>query len=139
MGMEAGPLGAPPTIQFSISVSNVNFGGGSLTPQEDPYVQAFTISVNSNTSWRISVTKDHDLQGTAQTVPSGNFSFSAEGPAGQTTYQAPTGTQFGTDVLAVEGTRGNNLTSTITYMLMVPWSIEADSYSATHTYTAMSI
>ena len=130
---------AAPTIQFSISVGTVNFGGGSLTPQATPYTQPFTTAVNSNTSWRISVTKDHDLQGTVETVPSSNFSFSAVGPAGNTTYQAPTGTEFGTDVLAVEGTRGGHLTSTITYSLIVSWGVEADNYSATHTYTAMSI
>ena len=95
-----------PTIQFSISVSTVNFGGGSLTPQATPYTQLFTTTVNSNMSWRVSVTKDHDLQGTVQSVPSGNFTFSAVGPAGRTSYQAPAGTQFGTDVVVVEGNRG---------------------------------
>ena len=130
---------AAPTIQFSISINTVDFGGGPMTPQATPYTQPFTTAVNSNTSWRISVTKDHDLQGAVETVPSGNFSFSAVGPAGRTSYQAPAGTEFGTDVLAVEGTKGGHLISTITYSLIVPWSIEADSYSATHTYTAMSI
>jgi len=132
-------MAAPPTIQFSISVSTVDFGGGSMTPQATPYTQLFTTAVNSNSSWRISVTQDHDLQGTVETVPSENFTFSAVGHAGNTTYEAPTGTQFGTDVLAVEGTRGGHLTSTITYSLIVSWGVEADNYSATHTYTAMSI
>ena len=139
MEADSRTMSAPPTIQFSISVSTVDFGGGSLTPQATPYTQPFTTAVNSNMSWRVSVTKDHDLQGTVQSVPSGNFTFSAVGPAGTTTYQAPTGTQFGTDVVVVEGTRGGNLTTTITYSLLVPWSIEADSYSAAHTYTAMNI
>ena len=139
IGADSREMAAPPTIQFSISVSTVNFGGGSLTPQATPYTQPFTTAVNSNIPWRVSVTKDHDLQGAAELIPSSDFSFSAVGPAGGTTYQAPAGTQFGTDVLAVEGTRGSNLTTTITYSLIVPWSIQADSYSATHTYTAMSI
>lgn len=132
-------MAASPTIQFSISVSTVDFGGGLLTPQATPYTQLFTTAVNSNASWRISVTRDHDLQGTVEIVPSENFTFLAVGPAGNTTYQAPTGTQFGTDVLAVEGTKGGHLTSTITYSLIVSWGVEADNYSATHTYTAMSI
>ena len=130
---------AAPIIQFSISSSTVDFGGGPLTPQETPYTQQFTTTINSNTSWRISVSQDHELQGSGGTIPSDNFSFYAEGPEGKTTYQAPTGTQFGTDVLAVEGTRGSNLAATVTYMLFVPWSVEADNYAATHTYTAMSI
>ena len=132
-------LTAAPMIQFSISISTVNFGGGLLAPQASPYTQSFTTTVNSNTSWRISVTRDHDLQGVAGTIPSANFTFSAAGPAGKTTYQAPAGTSFGANVRAVDGARGSSLVSTITYGLVVSWSVQADAYSATHIYTAMSI
>jgi hypothetical protein len=139
--LEADPLemAAPPSLQFKMSTNTVNFGGGPLVPQSTPYTQLVTASINSNTSWRIFVTKDHDMQGTVEPVASQDFTFSAVGPAGRTTYQAPTGTQFGTDVLVVEGTRGSNLQTAVTYSLLLQWSLLADNYSATQTYTALQI
>lgn len=130
---------AAAVLQFAISTSAVNFGGGALQPRETPYTQTVTATLNSNASWRIIVSKDGDLRGTVQSIPSENFTFSAQGPPGRTTYQAPPGTQFGTDTRVTDGTRGGNLRTTITYSLRVPWELEADAYSATHTYTAIQI
>lgn len=134
--MEAQLLGAP-MLQFSLSTGTVNFGG-SMSPGQ-VYTQAVTAAINSNQTWRISVTKSGDMQGTTGSVPSSYFTFGAVGPAGNTTYQAPAGTEFGTDTLVVSGTRGANLRTTITYRLSVPWDLAADSYSASHTYTAVQI
>ncbi len=130
---------APPSMQLAISSSSVDFGGGALNPRETPYTQSLTATINSNRSWRILVTKDGDLHGATQTIPSSDFTFSATGPAGRTIYQAPAGTQFGTDIRVVDGTRGSNLTTTVSYSLRVPWELEPDNYSAVHTYTALQI
>jgi len=128
---------AAPTLQFSLSGGTMSFGG-SLTPGQS-YAQSAGATVNSSMSWRISVTKASDLQGASGSIPSAYFTFGAEGPAGHTTYQAPAGTEFGTDTLVVSGTRGSGMATTITYRLTVPWNVAADTYSASHIYTAVQI
>lgn len=130
---------APPSLQLAISSSSVDFGGGPLEPGDTPYAQSIDATVNSSRSWRILVTKDGDLQGGTQTIPSANFTFSATGPSGRTIYQAPAGTEFGTNTRVVEGTRGSNLATAISYSLTIPWELEPDTYSAVHTYTALQI
>ncbi len=134
--METQLLGAP-MLQFALSASTVNFGG-SMAPGQT-YTQTVTASINSNQTWRISVTKSGDLTGTTDSIPSSYFTFGAVGPAGKTTFQAPAGTQFGTDTLVVAGDRGGNMSTSITYRLSVPWEVAPDSYSASHTYTAVQI
>ncbi len=136
---EARQAAAPPSIQLTMSTPTVNFGGGMLQPREAPYTQSIAATINSNKPWRILVTKDGDLRVGAQTVPSANFTFSATGPAGKTAYEAPAGTQFGANVRVAEGTRGSGLATTINYSLTIPWELEPDAYSATHTYTALQI
>ena len=126
-------------IQLSMTEASVNFGGGLLTPRETPYAQPITAVVNSNKAWRITVTKDRNLTGGTESIPSGNLTFTATGPSGKTTYQAPAGTEFGSNTRVVEGTRGNGLSTTITYSLLVPWELEPDTYTASHTYTATQI
>jgi hypothetical protein len=135
-GVEAELNAAAPMLQFAISSGTIDFGG-SLTP--GTYTQSLTAVVNSNQTWRISVTKSGDLTGASGSIPSSYFTFGAVGPAGKTTYQAPAGTEFGTDTLVVAGNRGANLATTITYRLSVPWTIAPDSYSTAHTYTAVQI
>ncbi len=135
-GIEEQLLGAP-MLQFALSTSTVDFGG-SMSPGH-VYTQTVTAAINSNQAWRISVTKSGDLQGATGSIPSSYFTFGAVGPAGFTTYQAPAGTEFGTDTLVVSGTRGSNMTTAITYRLSVPWTLAPDSYSAAHTYTAVQI
>jgi hypothetical protein len=127
---------AAPMLQFAISTGTIDFGG-LLTP--GIYSQSLTAVVNSNQTWRILVTKGGDLTGASGSIPSSFFTVGAVGPVGYTTYQAPAGTEFGTDTLVVAGTRGANLATTITYRLSVPWTIAPDSYSAAHTYTAVQI
>jgi hypothetical protein len=112
--------------------------GGSLTPGQT-FTQSVTATINSNLLWRISVTKAGDLQSPSGSIPSADFTFGAVGPANHTTYQAPAGTQFGTDSLVVSGNRGSGMATTITYSLTVPWTVAADTYSASHTYTAVQI
>lgn len=135
--VEAQLTASAPMLQFSLSMGIVNFGG-SLSPGQT-HAQSITAVVNSNQTWRISVTKSGDLQGASGSIPSSYFTFGAVGPAGRTTYQAPAGTEFGTDTLVVAGNRGSNMGTTIAYRLTVPWDLEADSYSAAHTYTAVQI
>jgi hypothetical protein len=130
---------APPSLQLAISSSSVDFGGGPLQPRDTPYTQSITATINSNRSWRILVTKNGDLHGGTQTIPSANFTFSATGPAGRTIYEAPSGTQFGTNTRVVEATRGSNLAVSINYSLSIPWELEPDTYSAVHTFTALQI
>jgi hypothetical protein len=132
-------IGAAPTIEFRLSSSTVNFGGGTLEPRTALYTDTLGATVNANMPWRISVSKDRDLTSASGVIPSENLTFAVSGPAGKTTYAAATGTQFGTNVRVVEGTRGSNLMTTITYRLNVPWTLAPDTYSATHMYTAMLI
>lgn len=132
-------LQAAPMVQLGLSTSTVNFGAGTLQPRHTPYTQSITATVNSNAPWRLSVSKDHDLLGTIDSIPSAGLTFSAAGPPGKTTYAAPAGTEFGGNTRVVEGIRGSNLMTAITYSLAVPWEIEPDTYSATHIYTASLI
>ena len=132
-------MGAAPRINFRLSSSAVNFGGGTIEPSFSRYTDVLYATINANKAWRLSVSKDHDLTGVSGTIPSENLTFAAEGPPGKTTFAATPGTQFGTNTGVVEGTRGSFLTTTITYSLNVPWTLEPDTYSATHTYTAMLI
>lgn len=123
-----------PTLQLNMPTTAVDFGGGPLEAGQN-YNQAITASINSNKAYRLAVTKDHDLQGPTESIPSASFTFGATLPAGGT-YNAPAGTEFGTATRVVEGARGNNRSTTITYSLTVPWDQAPETYTATHTYTA---
>ncbi len=136
---KTGPLAAP-MIQLSMSSATIDFGGGALAPRGMPYTSSVTAVINSNMSWRISVRKDHDLQGASGSLDSWRLTYSVTGPPGYTTFQAPAGSEFGAaDASVSEGTRGSNLPTLITYSLSIDWEVLPDTYTAAHTYTALTL
>jgi hypothetical protein len=127
----------PSTIELTMPTTVVNFGGGSLAPGST-YTQGISASVNSNKAWTLKVTKNHDLRGTGATpedIPSADLTFTSSTSDPKVT-PVGTPTEFGTNTTVCSGARGNNLSSTITYSLTVPWDQAPDTYSATHVYTA---
>lgn len=123
------------TLQLNMPTTTVDFGGGPLESGQT-YTQAISASVNSNRGWSLRVTKDHDLQGVTESIPSSALTFGATSGDVRVTFKAPAGTTFGTGTLVVQGTRGSGISSSIGYSLSVPWDQEPDTYTATHTYTA---
>ncbi|MHB8893846.1 MAG: hypothetical protein ACYC99_01535 [Candidatus Geothermincolia bacterium] len=123
----------PSTLQLTMPVTSVTWSGPQ-TPGAT-VTGDITASINSNKAYALKVTKDHDLQGATESIPSANLTFGATLPVGGT-YNAPAGTTFGTDTRVIEGARGNNRNTTISYSLTVPWDQAPDTYSATHVYTA---
>jgi hypothetical protein len=125
----------PSTIELSMPTTSVTWGAavpGTIMTSD------ITASINSNKAYALKVTENHVLTGTGATpptIPSADFTFGATLPAGGT-YNAPAGTQFGTDVSVVAGARGSARSTTISYSLNVPWDQAPDTYTATHTYTA---
>lgn len=127
----------PSTIQLSMPTTAVDFGGAALAPGST-YTQSIGATVNSNKSWTLKVTKDHDLRGAAPTpeeIPSADLTFTSASTDPKVT-PVGTPTEFGTNTTVCSGTRGSSLASTITYSLTVPWDQTPDTYSATHVYTA---
>lgn len=124
------------TVQLNMPTTAVDFGGPLEAGQN--YQQAITASINSNKNWRLAVTKNRDLTGAVslEVIPSANLTFETTSADPKVTVKAPAGTQFGTDTVVCEGTRGSGISSTITYSLSVPWDLAPDTYTATHTYTA---
>lgn len=124
-----------PTIQLNMPTTTVDFGGGSLEPGQN-YGQVISATVNSNRDWQLAVTKDQDLTSGSDTIPSANLTFGATAVNFTETYEAPAGTEFGTDTVVVSGNRGGGLDTNISYSLDVPWTVPDGVYTATHTYTA---
>lgn len=125
----------PTMLQLDMPTTAVTFG--TVNPGDPAVTRNITATINSNKAYALKVTKNHDLQnaGGTQTIPSSYLTFGATMPAGGT-YNAPSGTQFGTDTEVIAGARGSGRSTTITYSLSVPWDQEPDAYTATHTYTA---
>ncbi len=138
---------AAPTIQLSMS-ADVDWGSIS-TPLAAGNVVAYTdttvASVSSNKNWNLIVHKDHDLQWNTDTIPSTDLTYGVTSSDPEVQDPQASGTEFGTSASptnvcggATPCTRGANLSVTVTYSLLMPWTAEADQqYTATHTYTAV--
>jgi hypothetical protein len=128
----------PPTIQLSVSGGPVDYG--SLPPGSTNTSKTLAVGINSNKTWNLFVAKNHDLQNGTNLIPSADFKFLGEGAGSGVTIDAGAYTEFGgTNTQIAHGTRGASRNLTVRYSLMVPWDVEGDdanSYTATHTYTA---
>jgi len=125
-----------PTVRLTMSETLVDFGGGPMEPGLQ--TEDITATVSSNRGWDLKVTKSQDMTGVAHSmvIPSASFTFGASTGDARVTYTAPASTQFGTDVTVCSGNRGGNMDTTVSYSLDIPWDVEPDTYTATHTYTA---
>ncbi len=128
-----------PAIALSMSKSTVDFGSGVTALQPgSTYADSTTATVNSNKIWSLKVTKSGDLTFGAFTIPSANLTYGSTttDPVNVLNVQAA-GTQFGTTSTNVCNAclRGSGLPVTINYSLVVPWSVDPGTYTATHTYT----
>lgn len=132
---------AAPTIQLTMTDTEVNWGGGELTVGS-PVSDSITAAVNSNKPWHLTVTKGGDLNNaTYGSIASSALTYGVTGTAGINSPQA-SGTEFSTSATNVCGdptpcTRGANRIATITYTITPPWDMEASvPYTASHEYTA---
>ncbi|MBU4273895.1 MAG: hypothetical protein KJ907_08355 [Actinobacteria bacterium] len=126
------------TITLDMPTTVVNFGAGPLAPGA-VYNQAIDATVSSNKGWSLDVRKNQDLTGAVslEVMPSSNLTFTSDSANPRVTQKRTTATEFpAADDYAVQGTRGGAILSTISYSLDVPWELEPDTYTATHTYTA---
>ena len=125
-----------PAVRLTMSETLVDFGGGALEPGLQ--TEDISASISSNRGWDLKVTKSQDMTGAVLSgvIPSANFTFGASSADGRVTYAAPASTQFGTDVTICSGNQGGNIDTTVSYSLDIPWDMEPDTYTATHTYTA---
>jgi len=124
-----------PTLQLNMPTVSVTWTGAQAIPGTT-VTAPITASVNSNRTWTLKVTANHELQnaGASETIPSADFTFTSTAPPSGTGQ--PTNTEFGTDITVATGVRGSSQSTTITYRLAVPWDQAPDTYTATHTYTA---
>jgi hypothetical protein len=122
------------TLELSMPTTSVTWTGAQAVPGTT-VTAPISATINSNKNYALKVTKNHDLQGATESIPSANFTFGATLPVGGT-YNAPAGTTFGTDTSVIAGARGSGLSTTITYSLTIPWDQAPDTYTATHVYTA---
>jgi len=128
-----------PALSLTVSKSTIDFGSG-VTPLQpgSTYADSTTATVNSNKIWSLKVTKGGDLTFGTFTIPSANLTYGSTttDPVNVLNVQAA-GTQFGTTSTNVCNAclRGSGLPVTINYSLVVPWSVDPGTYTATHTYT----
>jgi hypothetical protein len=127
-------------LRLTMTETAIDWGGATLENGQT-YNDSTTARVSSNKGWNLVVTKSQDLTGVtfSDVIPSTDLTFEATSSDGRVTYVAPAGTEFGTDVTVCSVNRGGNIDTDVSYTLDVPWELEPDTYSATHTYTASQI
>jgi len=126
----------------TVNVNQIDFGEvGPGIPQD----RTLTLGVTANDSWRLTVSKSQDFQcnspsdpGFGQSIPSSNFTYTSNGPAGPTYILAST--EFGTTVnpsgVVTNGSAVSNSNVNVVYRLVVPASQLTGYYTApSHTYT----
>lgn len=144
----ATPVGVSATVAATVTldmpVTAVNFGGGNLSAGQVYTQNDITATVSSNNTWVLNVNKggvSGDLVGATpppDTIPSANFTYTSASADPKVTDKRTSNTQFpAADDWSVKGNRGGAILSTISYRLDVPWEVKPDSYTATHTYTAI--
>lgn len=129
LSIVAGTSGPP---NYLIEFGNVAPGSTTL--------RTLTLGVNANDSWTLKVGKTRDLKDdtTSQTIPSANFTYTSNGPAGPT--YVTTDTQFGTDTtpssVVTNGSAVGSCNVNVVYKLVVPAGQPKGYYTApSHTYT----
>ncbi len=132
-----------PTGSLSI-VSGTDPGNGNAidfgyTPAGYTQTSVLVLSVSANDTWRLVVSKSQDLTdaSTSEFIPSSNFTFTSDGPAGPTYVTSDT--EFGT-IATPANVVGNGSATTesaisVNYKLVLPDSQLVGYYSAPHTYT----
>jgi hypothetical protein len=129
--------GIAPTIQLTMG-ADIAFG--TVAPG-NVYNQSTTMTVNSNKTWGMTVTKDGDLRNGSFSIPSANLTFTSTSTDGKVKGLVSSDTEFGTGTSVCSGSdRGSGEPVTVHYKLDLSsfgtWDLEAVSYSAQHTYTA---
>jgi hypothetical protein len=129
--------GIAPTIQLTVA-SPVNFGA-ALAPGST-YNASTTATVSSNKSWGMTVTAGSLLTQGLFTIPSANLTYGVTSSDGKVKGMEAGPTQFAltplTSNVCAGSDRGAAETLSVNYSLVVPWDVEAGSYTASHTYTA---
>ena len=111
---------------------------GDVAPGS-PTVKKLTLGVNANDVWTLKVSKTRDLKddNTNQTIPSSNFTYTSDGPAGPTYVTSDT--EFGSNGSPSNVASSNSAAGgcvDVFYKLVVPAGQTKGYYTAPyHTYT----